>query len=131
MRSRIGSVVVITSMALMLVGCSAKLQSSADILDLQGDQRIDASSKFSSPRSWDLQYGYDCSRQVSEGIPDINRFDLIVYNGDDSSTASEHPELHLEGRKKASVLHFRRGGTYYLAVDSRCDWHVSVIDTST
>ena len=59
-----------------------------------------------------------------------NRFDMIIYNGDDDSTNSEHPELHWKGRGKRQTLHFKRPGTYYISIDSRCDWRIRVLDRS-
>jgi hypothetical protein len=75
-------------------------------------------------------YSWDCSRQASERVSGVDRFDMIVYNSDDMSTAFEHPEVHRTGRKGGATLHFTTPGEYNAAVDTVCDWHLQAVDLS-
>ena len=121
---------------LLLSGCGGlKLLSQAEVLSVDSSQvgSVEGSAttgQFSVPAKWQLNVKYDCSKQKSEGIAGVDTFDMIVYNGDDDSENAEHPELHLTGRKKTMSLTFKRGGTFYFNVDSRCDWNLRVLDRS-
>ena len=121
--------------ALLMLGlaaCNLKLSSSLDIGELDSSTYDPSSTgHFTAPGKWDLALNYDCTKQKSEGIAGINTFDMIVYNADDESSNSEHPELHLTGIKKVETLHFLRGGTFRISVDSRCDWRVRAVDKSS
>jgi hypothetical protein len=116
-------------MAVSVGGCNTQLLSKSDILDLDSNLHVDPSGNFTVPGTWELKYSYDCSKQKSEGLADLNRYDMIIYNSDDQSTNFEHPEIHLTGSRHDEVLKFSRGGTFKIFIDTRCDWHFSVIDT--
>lgn len=118
-------------MVLALCACNLKLSSSTDIIDLDNTSYDPSpSGHFTTAGKWDILMNYDCTKQKSEGIAGIDTFDMIVYNADDMSSNSEHPELHLQGVKKTETLHFYRSGTFHISVDSRCDWRVRVLDRS-
>ena len=130
MPRRLLSLLCAAAAAVSLAGCNTTLLSKSDILDIDSTLQVDPTGNFTVPGTWELHYSYDCSKQRSEGLADLNRFDMIVYDSDDASTNFEHPELHLQGAKHSGVLNFKRGGTFYVFIDSRCDWKLSVVDTS-
>jgi hypothetical protein len=121
------------TVALLLSGCSVRLLSQTAVISVDNSQAGaggDSTGQFSVPGAWDLKFNHDCSRKKSEGLPGADALDMTIYNADDDSTNSEHPEVHLTGAKAARVLHFNRGGSFYVKVDSRCDWRVQVLDRS-
>jgi len=127
---RLVSAFTAVALGLCLAGCNTQLLTRANILDLDSNSNVDPSGNFTAPGSWELHVTYDCSKQKSQGVADLNRFDMIVYNSDDASSNFEHPEVHLTGPKHTQLLKFKRGGTFYIDIDSRCDWRLSVVDTS-
>ena len=108
--------------AVLLTACSTQLLSSSQVLDIDSAQGIDPTGNFTVTGAWDLAYTYDCSRQRSEGLGGADGFSFTVFNSDDHSLASEHPELKVKGRNGRGTLHFKRGGIYYVRIDSICDW---------
>lgn len=123
---------VVVALAL-LSACSLKLTSTNDILSMDGSSSggvQDSTGDFTTPGAWDLLVTYDCTKQKSEGIFGIGTLDMKVRNADDDTLNAEHAELSLQGLKKSAKLSFRRAGTFYLGIDSRCDWRVRVIDRS-
>ena len=112
----------------LVAACNGNLLATSQILDVDSTQGIDPTGNFAVNGAWELKYSWDCARQASEQVADINRFGLIVYNSDDDSTDYEHPELHLKGPRGGATLRFSRGGEFYVSVDSPCDWRLQVVD---
>jgi hypothetical protein len=121
--------VILMAASATLAGCNAQLLTQTDLLDVDSTQNINPTGNFTVNGAWELKYKYDCAKQKSEGIGDINRFHMVVFNSDDLATNSEHSEVQVEGPKKSDVLHFKRPGTFYVDVDSHCDWRISIIET--
>ena len=113
----------------LLAGCSTGLLHSSVVLDTDSTQL--PPGQVVLPGAWTLKYSWDCSRQAVQGISQIDRFDLVVYNDDDFSTNFEHPELHLTGRRGGGTLDFKRGGAFKPVVDTPCDWTLKVTDVSS
>jgi hypothetical protein len=124
------SATVILGAAVILGGCSAQALSSARVMDIDSAQGVNPTGNFTMAGKWDLNYHFDCSKQRSEGINNAKGFSMIVYNSDDASAAFEHPELKVRATSGGETLHFHRGGTYRVAIDSLCDWRISADDLS-
>ena len=76
---------------------------------------------FTAAGAWDLSYTYDCSNfGVSQG-----NFQVYVYNSDGSISYNNAPVNQL-GKSGSDVEHYHTGGSFYLEVNSECDWTVSV-----
>jgi hypothetical protein len=116
---------------LALQGCNAQLLTQTDVLDVDNFQAINPTGNFTLAGTWDLKYAFDCSKQRSQGLAGLNQFGMTVYNSDDDSANAEHPTLNLKGSKGGATIHFKRGGTFRVKIDSRCDWRISVIDTNS
>lgn len=99
-------------------------------VDMDSASHRGGSGNFNPLGSWDMKYTWNCARQHSENLRDLDRLDLTVYNADDDSTAFEHPEVHVTGAKGGATLHYQRSGWYYITIDSPCDWKLLVVDTS-
>jgi hypothetical protein len=114
-----------------LAGCNSGVATQTDLVDTESGAGVAGSGTFKATGSWDLKLSYDCTRQLAEKVPGAaSGIQLTVYNGDDQSEAFEHPESHWKGAHGNQVLHFKRSGPYSVAVDSKCDWRLVVIDTS-
>lgn len=76
---------------------------------------------FTAAGAWDLSYTYDCT---SFGVPQGN-FQVYVYNSDGSMSYNNAPVNQL-GKSGSDVEHYHTGGSFYLEVNSECDWTVTV-----
>jgi hypothetical protein len=73
---------------------------------------------FTTSGDWEIEWSYDCTNFGQSG-----NFGIFVFNFEGSLSdvaANQH------GSKGADVANEHQGGTYYLEVDSPCDWHVIV-----
>jgi hypothetical protein len=101
-----------------------------NFVDMDSGQNRSTSAPFNPTGTWDMTYSWDCKRQHSEGIKDLDRLSLTVYNSDDDSTAFETPEVSVKGSSGKSTVHYKRSGWYYITIDSPCDWRLQAVDTS-
>jgi hypothetical protein len=113
---------------LCIAGCNTQALTAAEVLSIDSAQGVDPTGNFTVPGRWDLTYAWDCARAQSQGVAGANRFAMTVYNADDKSLAAEHPQVTALSRKGGSTMHFGRSGTYFVQVDSACDWRLSVED---
>lgn len=84
-------------------------------------------ARFAPVGAWDLSYSWDCAKAISEGIPGVQGIDAVIYNSDDQSTAFEHPEVTGKAVRGKGVLHYKRGGDYFVGLQTRCDWTIDVV----
>lgn len=89
------------------------------LLDLQGSG-TKQTQKFTAAGDWDLNWSYDCSNFGNQG-----NFIVTVYNSD-GSVSFENTEVNQLGSSGSDVQHYHKSGTYYLAIDSECNWTVNV-----
>jgi len=116
----------------VLSGCNFGGAQSAILVDSDsttGTTRSLAPFAVSGP--WRIKYTFDCTKEISEGVLNVNQFTIDVFNGDDNSTAFEHPQTTLVSVKRQGTLNFTTPGNYYLHVDTQCDWTLQVIDLSS
>jgi hypothetical protein len=116
--------------AVALCACNLSLLQTAVLLDLDSTTSPPKTGHFNPPGAWQIKYHYDCSRQNSEGLLNTNKFTISVYNADDDSTSFENPTSAFTGVKKDGVISFKRGGVFYLVIDTVCDWTLQVLDIS-
>ena len=117
--------------AFSLSACSSRAGAATYLLDVDSSaQQSGTFGYFTTGRAWDLKFSWDCSRQLSERMSDVNRFAITTLFADDGSASAEHPPLSLHGRKGGSTLHFHRQGIYSVLINSPCDWRAQVIDKS-
>lgn len=114
--------------SVLLCGCNLQQLTAAEVLSLDSTAGLKDTGNITVAGRWDLSYGWDCSREQSQGTAGADRFAVTVYNSDDDSLAAEHPQVTVIKGKGSGTLHFQRGGTYYAHVDSVCDWRLSVED---
>jgi hypothetical protein len=122
---------LLVAAAAALAGCNSGVATQTDLVDVESGGGVIGTGKFDATGTWDLKVAYDCTHQLSEHVPGAtNGVSLTVYNADDQSEAFEHPESQWKGSQGTQLLHFKRPGPYSVAVDSTCDWHLVIIDTS-
>lgn len=80
--------------------------------------------KFTAAGDWDLAYTYDCSNFGTQG-----NFAVLVY-GDDGNLSLSNQGPNELGNKGNDVDHEHHGGTYYLDVNSECQWTIKVTSAS-
>jgi hypothetical protein len=86
------------------------------VLDVQGSG-TKTTSKFSVGDDWDLAWTYDCSNFGTSG-----NF-IVSIDGD----INMNQGVNQLGGSGHDVEHFHEGGTFYLTINSECDWHVRAI----
>ena len=87
------------------------------LLDKTGSG-INQTPKFTTSGDWEIDWSYDCSNFGSNG-----NFVITVYSGDGTLHGIAANQL---GAKGSDVSNQHQGGTYYLEMNSECDWHVIV-----
>jgi hypothetical protein len=92
------------------------------LLSIQGSG-IQTTEKFTTTSDdWDMAYLYDCSSFIGG----TGNFIVNIYNGDGSLDDIGANEL---GAGALKIQHFHQGGTFYLSINSECNWTVKVTDT--
>lgn len=119
--------IILALLATTVAGCKSRLLTTTQILDIDSGSKRAQTAPFNVLGTWDMTYSFDCQRQHTEGLKDLDRFDLTVYNSDDDSTSFESPEQHDRAAKGGQTVHYTRGGWYYIKVDSPCDWRLEVV----
>jgi hypothetical protein len=112
----------------VLSGCSGQGLKNTQILDVDSTLKVDPTGSFTVAGAWDLKYTFDCSNQQSQRLLNANQVALTVFNSDDDSLNSEHATAGAKGRSGGTTLHFTRGGTFYVLVETVCSWRVVVLD---
>lgn len=121
-----------TAAGTLLCGCNLGQAQSAILVDTDSTSGTTRSvAPFTVNGPWQIKYSFDCSKQNSEGVLNANQFTLDVFNGDDNSTAFEHPQTTYVSVQRKGTLGFKTPGDYYLHVDTLCDWTLQVIDVSS
>jgi hypothetical protein len=87
------------------------------LLDKTGSG-INKTPDFTAAGDWEIDWSYDCSNFGQSG-----NFAIIVYNADGSMNDLAANQL---GAKGSDVTNEHQGGTYYLEMNSECNWHVIV-----
>lgn len=129
---------VVTSLvaSLVLAACGNAPEKGEDLFVVSGTinpatgTANSDTARFAPPGAWDLAYSWDCAHADSEGLPGIQGIDAVIYNSDDQSTAFEHPEVINKAPRGKGVLHYQRGGDYYVHLETRCDWTIDVVTRS-
>jgi hypothetical protein len=116
----------------LLCGCSLGQSQSAILVDTDSTTGSTQSlAPFTVSGHWQIKYTFDCTKQNSEEVLNVNQFTVDVFNGDDNSTAFEHPQTTFVSVKRRGTLDFTTPGNYYLHIDTQCDWTVQVVDLSS
>ena len=92
----------------------------AGVLLDQSGSGIGNTPSFTTSGDWEIDWSYDCTNFGQSG-----KFAIFVFNpyGSLADVAANQ-----QGTKGAVVSNEHHGGSYYLEVDSPCDWHVTVKD---
>lgn len=91
------------------------------LLDLTGNG-ITTTHTFTVASNWDLSWSYGCTS--SQGPP--RHFVILIINNSDASILTGSQPINQRDAKGSGAMHYHTGGTFYLAIDSRCSWHVTV-----
>lgn len=110
--------------------CNVALLQTATLVDTDSAINSGNTGHFAAPGAWAIKAGYDCTRQDSESVLNTDHMTIRVYNADDDSMSFEHPITTLTGRVTKRTISFRRGGAFYITVESACDWNLQVLDRS-
>jgi len=89
------------------------------LLDISGSG-TKSTQKFTAAGDWDLNWTYNCKNFGNQG-----NFQVFVYNGDGSTSFQNSPVNQL-GASGTDVEHYHNGGTFYLQVNSECNWKIQV-----
>ena len=115
----------------LLCGCNLGQSQNAILVDKDSTTGTTQSlAPFTVSGPWQIKYTFDCTKQNSEELLNVNQFTVDVFNGDDNSTAFEHPQTTLVSVKRQGTLNFKTPGNYYLHIDTQCDWTLQAIDLS-
>lgn len=113
-----------------MVACGASGKGDV-IAQFSGDPKNgNSTGRFSPQGAWDLRYSWNCADARSQGVADAHGVDLVVYNADDDSTSFENPEASSTALHGSGVLHYHRSGEFYVALQTKCQWQINVVDRS-
>jgi hypothetical protein len=87
------------------------------LLDKPGSG-INKTQEFTAAGDWQIDWSYDCANFGQNG-----NFQIFVYNSDGSLADLAANEL---GAKGSDTSYEHQGGTFYLQMNSECNWHVIV-----
>jgi predicted nucleic acid-binding Zn ribbon protein len=89
------------------------------LLNLSGSGSKSTQTFTTSSNEWTLQYAYNCSGAGGNG-----NFIAQVMSADGSMSGLIGPNEI--GAKGTDIENYHQGGTYYLEINSECDWKVQV-----
>jgi hypothetical protein len=131
LRAALSAAATCAAAGTLLCGCGLSQSQTALLVDTDSTTGAARSlAPFTVPGAWQIKYTFDCTKQNSEELLDVNQFTIDVFNGDDNSTAFEHPQTTFVSVKRQGTLDFKTPGNYYLHTDTPCDWTLQVIDLS-
>ncbi len=87
------------------------------LLDLSGSG-TKQTQVFAAASDWDLAWTYNCSNFGDQG-----NFVVEVMNRD-TSPSFENQSVNQLGSKGSDVQHYHKGGSFYLSINSECNWTV-------
>jgi hypothetical protein len=93
------------------------------LLDEHGNG-IKQTATFTVDGSWDLKYTFDCASFGYDG-----NFILTLYDPEHTNIPIDVP-ANAMARQGGDTTHQHRKGSYYLEINSECDWTLQVIDTA-
>ena len=122
-----GILIAISAGALALAQlCGCGSSGVQHLLDTSGTGQQTIAS-FRTGAAWQLLYSWDCSAANSRHTPGANQFGFQVFNADDDTLASEHPQTSLTGASGNGTLQYSHAGPYYVQVNTVCDWRLQVL----
>ena len=77
---------------------------------------------FTVGNSWQMNWSYDCSNFGDQG-----NFQVFIYTSDGSMSFDNAP-VNEEGMSGSDIEYYHTGGSYYIEVNSECNWKVTVQD---
>lgn len=87
------------------------------LLSVSGEG-IKSTKSFSADGDWELSYTYDCSNWGQKG-----NFQIFIESEDGGMSDIGANELGMSG---SDTNYYHDGGTYYLKINSECNWTVKV-----
>ena len=91
------------------------------VLDVSGSG-TKSTQTFTVNDSWQMKWSYDCSNFGYQG-----NFQVAVYDAD-GSPSMQNVDVNQLGMSDSDTEYYHTGGTFYLEVNSECNWHVTVQD---
>jgi hypothetical protein len=89
------------------------------VLDISGSGSK-STQTFTVNSSWQMKWSYDCSSFGDQG-----NFQVYVYTSD-GSLSFENAGVNQLGNGGSDTEYYHTGGSYYLEVNSECNWHLTV-----
>jgi hypothetical protein len=89
------------------------------LLDISGSGSKTTES-FTAAGPWDLIWSYDCSSFAEKG-----NFAVFVYDNN-GNMSFDNSGVNQLGASGSDTEYYHTGGTYYLEVNSECNWHMQV-----
>ena len=83
--------------------------------------KYETTEKFAAQSDWDLRYSYDCGSFGQQG-----NFQVFIYD-DNGSLSFANSGVNELSMRSSNVDHLHTGGTFYMEVNSECQWHIQVI----
>lgn len=91
------------------------------MLDISGSGSK-STQTFTVASSWQMKWSYDCSSFGDQG-----NFQVYVYTSG-GSLSFENAGVNQLGNGGSDIEYYHTGGSYYLEVNSECNWHLTVQD---
>jgi hypothetical protein len=90
------------------------------------DEGPKSTQTFTTAGNWDVAWTYDCAKFVGDTPGGHGNFIVITYDATTNQMATGINLINQLGVKDSGTDHFHAGGSYYLALQSECDWTVTV-----
>lgn len=91
------------------------------VLDLSGNGSK-STQTFTVGNNWEIKWNYDCSNFGYQG-----NFMVSVYNSD-GTMSYKNAMINKLGNSDSDTDYYHSAGTYYLNVNSMCDWEIQVVN---
>jgi len=86
------------------------------VLDAKGAL---GTKQFTAAGDWGFDWSYDCSKLK---VP--SHFIVSVYDSA-GHVSTDTPPVIQSGLKGSGTKHYHKPGTYFLGVNTTCDWHIT------
>jgi len=79
---------------------------------------------------WEVRWAYDCPPSIGQGgFGIVGSFDVLVRTANGDEVFPEE-EISNQGSAGRGSVAYPRGGSFYLEIQSECNWQVDVHDAA-
>jgi hypothetical protein len=122
---RVASAAALAVIVLAASGCKASTSDSSKLVNLRG-KGFGGSGLLLPKHPWTVKYGWDCTKQLSEGRNVLQKVRLNVMHADDGSYVEKDYLVQRTGKQGDGVLNYDRPGAYLVTITTDCDYRLRI-----